>query len=166
MLTPSKKISVGSLILVGMLLLFSQVQGESSFQGKVVGVTDGDTISVMRDGKAEKVRLAYIDCPEKRQAFGQKAKQFTSDMVFGKTVIIKIESKDRYGRTIGEVLLENGDNLNQELLRAGLAWHYRKYSQVHFLSNLEEEARSEHRGLWVDPNPVAPWEFRRPRRLN
>lgn len=162
-LIPSKKVSTVFLTLVSTLFLIAQVYGQEEFQGKVVGVSDGDTISVTRDGKAEKVRLAFIDCPEKRQAFGQRAKQFTSDMVFGKTVTVKIGSKDRYGRMIGEIILEDGGSLNQELLKVGLAWQYRRYSKDPYLLRLEQTAREEQQGLWIDANPIAPWEFRRPR---
>lgn len=77
----------------------------ADFSGKVVAVTDGDTIKVMHEGKAEKIRLYGIDCPEKKQPFGNKAKQFTSDLAFGKIVTIRDKGKDRYGRTIGEVIL-------------------------------------------------------------
>lgn len=160
---PSKRISIGFLILVATLFAFARVQGEAEFQGKVVGVADGDTISVMHEGKAEKIRLAEIDCPEKRQAFGRKAKDFTSEKAFGKIVTVRIYGKERYGRTLGEVILPNGESLNQDLLKAGLAWQYRKYSHDPFLSGLESEAKEAKRGLWVDQSPVAPWEFRRPR---
>jgi len=92
-----------------------------SFSGKVVGVTDGDTISVLRFGKEVKVRLAEIDCPEKKQAYGRKAKEFTADMVFGKDVTVHIKDIDRFGRTVGEVTLLDGRILNRELISAGLA---------------------------------------------
>src|SRR2546422_9117216 len=98
------------------------------FTGKVVGVTDGDTISVMHNGRAEKIRLHGIDCPEKGQAFGQRAKQFTSTLVFGKEVTVTVQDSDKYGRTIGEVTLLDGRVLNHELVKAGLAWWYRKYA--------------------------------------
>jgi endonuclease YncB( thermonuclease family) len=90
----------------------------SAWQGKVVGVSDGDTITVMHDGKGEKIRLYGIDCPEKDQDYGQKAKQFTSNMVFGKTVDVKPIDQDRYGRTVGIVVFD-GVNLNVELIRSG-----------------------------------------------
>ena len=141
----------------------SKVEASVQFKGKVVGITDGDTIEVMHLGKAEKIRLAGIDCPEKKQAFGTRAKQFTSDMVFGKVVNVNVETVDRYGRTIGEVFLTNGKNLNRELVKAGFAWWYQKYSNDETLGKLEEEARRTKRGLWVDPHPIPPWEFRKGR---
>src|SRR5437773_3020072 len=88
----------------------------ADFSGRVVGVSDGDTITVMHNGRGEKIRLHGIDCPEKRQAFGTKAKQFTSEHAFGKNVTIKVKDTDRYGRTVGEVTLPDGKSLNEELV--------------------------------------------------
>ena len=133
----------------------------ADFTGKVVGVIDGDTIEVLHNRQAERIRLYGIDCPEKRQAFGTKAKQFTSQLVFGKTVTVRVNDRDKYGRTIGEVILLDGRNLNQELVRTGLAWWYRKYAPGDAaLERLETEAREAQRGLWADPNPIPPWEWR------
>jgi micrococcal nuclease len=133
----------------------------ADFAARVVGISDGDTISVMHDGRAEKVRLNGVDCPEKWQAFGQRAKQFTSKLAFGKDVTVKTFSYDKYGRTIGDVVLPDGRILSQELVRAGLAWWYEKYSKDTTLRDLEAEARAAKRGLWVYPDPVPPWEWRR-----
>ncbi len=94
----------------------------ADFTGRVVGVSDGDTITVLHKGKGERIRLHGIDCPEKRQAFGNRAKQFTSKLVFGNTVTVQVMDRDRYGRTVGVVLLPDGRSLNHELVRAGLAW--------------------------------------------
>src|SRR5436309_4843474 len=96
----------------------------ADFAGRVVGITDGDTIKVMHNGKAEKIRLLGIDCPEKGQPYGTKAKQFTSEMVFGKEVIVQDHGKDnkKYKRTLGDIILPDGRNLNRELVAAGLAW--------------------------------------------
>ncbi len=132
----------------------------ADFTGRVVGVTDGDTITVLHNGKGERIRLHGIGCPEKRQAFGNRAKQFTSTLVFGTTVTVQVVDRDRYGRTVGEVLLPDGRSLNHELVRAGLAWMYRRYTNDQNLSDLEEEARVARRGLWADPHAVPPWEWR------
>jgi micrococcal nuclease len=106
-----------------------------AWEGKVVSVSDGDTIKVLKDGQQVKIRLAAIDCPEKKQPYGQKAKQFTADMVAGKVVKIWEIDTDRYGRIVGFVFI--GDkNLNKELLRAGLAWHYKQYSRDPELAKL------------------------------
>ncbi|MBN1253946.1 MAG: thermonuclease family protein [Deltaproteobacteria bacterium] len=131
----------------------------SAWSGKCVGVSDGDTISVMHGGKAEKIRLNGIDCPESGQAFGKKAKQFTSDMVFGKTVEVFPYEKDRYGRTVADIFI-CGKILSIELVRAGLAWHYKQYSDDEILAVLELDARNRKVGLWADSNPIPPWDWR------
>ncbi len=118
------------------------------------------TPSVLHNGKGERIRLHGVDCPEKRQAFGNRAKQFTSNLVFAKTVTVQVLDRDRYGRTVGVVLLPDGRSLNHELVRAGLAWMYRRYTNDQSLSDLEEEARVARRGLWADPHAVPPWEWR------
>src|SRR5206468_6700975 len=99
------------------------------FHGRVVGVADGDTITVLHDGRPEKLRLYGIDAPEKRQAFGQRAKEFTAGLAFGTTVTVRVRDHDRYRRTVAEVVLPDGRSLNQELVRAGYAWWYRRYSK-------------------------------------
>lgn len=98
----------------------------------MVSVTDGDTIKVLHNGNAEKIRLYGIDCPEKKQAYGKKAKQFTPEMVFKQTVDIKPVATDRYGRTIGLVYI-NVQCFNEELIRAGFAWVYIKLLQEDYL---------------------------------
>jgi micrococcal nuclease len=129
----------------------------------VVGISDGDTISVLREGKAVKVRLHGVDTPEKAQAFGTQARKFTSDMAFQQTVTVAIRDTDRYGRLVGEVLLPDGRSLNQELVKAGMAWWYRQYAPHDTtLAQLEAEARTAKRGLWADAHPIPPWEWRQP----
>ncbi|MGB6063496.1 MAG: thermonuclease family protein [Desulfomonilaceae bacterium] len=131
------------------------------WSGRAVGVSDGDSIRVMRWGRAKKIRLFGIDCPELGQAFGRKARHFTARMVFGKIVEVRQVDKDSYGRTVAWVSVD-GRSLNKELLRAGLAWWYRHYAQdERELERLEAEARRSKIGLWCFPNPVPPWEFRR-----
>ena len=138
----------------------SAVARAEEFTGKVVGVADGDTVTVLRDEKTPvKIRLQAVDCPEKAQPFGQKAKQFTSEMVFGKVVTVRVATRDRYGRTVAWVAV-GVKSLNEELLRAGMAWHYRQYDKSEKLAKLEQEARAAKRGLWADPNPTPPWEWR------
>lgn len=131
---------------------------------KVIGVKDGDTIELLRNGKPETVRLFGVDTPEKKQAYGERSKQFTSDLVFGKTVRLIEHNKDRYGRTVGTIILPDGRSLNEELVKNGFAWHYAAYSNDKKLANLEANARRFKRGLWQDPNPVAPWDFRKEKR--
>ncbi len=137
--------------------------GAEVFSGKCVGVSDGDTVSVMRDGQAVKVRLAAIDCPESKQDYGTKAKQFTSGLVFQRTVSVDESGKDQYGRFIGTVTV-NGTNVCCELVRNGLAWHYTRYSKDATLARLEKEARAAKVGVWSLPAPIPPWEFRSARK--
>ena len=132
------------------------------FAGKVVAISDGDTIRVMHNGASERIRLWGIDCPEMKQPFGTRAKQFTGDLAFGQVVTVKVHDIDRYKRTVGEVMLPDGRNLNQEIVRAGLAWWYQQYARSEtVLRDLEQEARAAKRGLWVDPKPAEPWEWRK-----
>lgn len=139
----------------------SSTEIPDNFSGKVVGVKDGDTIEVLYEGKSQTIRLMDIDCPEKKQAFGTKAKQFTSDFCFNKEVRVESNGKrDRYKRILGTVFANN-KNLNEELVKAGLAWHYKKYSDEQIFADLENIARENKIGLWTDPNPTAPWDFRK-----
>jgi endonuclease YncB( thermonuclease family) len=132
------------------------------FTGKVVGISDGDTLSVLREGKAVKVRLHGVDTPEKAQAFGTQARKFTSDAAFQQTVTVMVHNTDRYGRLVGDVLLPDGRSLNQELVKAGMAWWYRPYAPNDImLAQLEAEARNAKRGLWADAHPVPPWQWRK-----
>jgi micrococcal nuclease len=128
---------------------------------KVVGVKDGDTYVILIDKTPVTIRLAHIDCPEKKQAYGQAAKKFGSDFCFGKQVIVISDGKkDRNGRVIGEIFYNN-KCLNKDLVKNGLAWHFKKYSKSVEYSNLELEARKRKIGLWRDKQPIAPWEWRK-----
>ncbi len=131
--------------------------------GSVVGVTDGDTIKVLRGKELLRVRLDGIDAPEKKQAYGQRAKEKLSSLVFGKEVQLVVKSVDRYGRLVAEVRA-GGRSANAEMVAAGLAWHYKAYSKDQSLAALERSARERRLGLWADKDPVPPWEFRRARR--
>ena len=131
---------------------------------KVVGVKDGDTFVVLHEKKEIIVRLEHVDTPEKNQPFGGRAKQFASDFCFGKTVVvIGNGKKDRNGRWIGEIFYNN-QNLNKELVRNGLAWHYKRYSKSANYADLEIAARKKKLGLWQDKNAVAPWNWRKYRK--
>lgn len=129
---------------------------------KVTGIKDGDTFVVLINGKEQVIRLEHIDCPEKKQPFGVKAKNFASDLCFGKIVLLNHTNKyDRNKRLIAEVKLINGININQELVSNGLAWHFKKYSNNQEYAKLEIDARNKQIGLWSEPNPTAPWEWRK-----
>ena len=133
----------------------------TQLSGKVISVKDGDTIDILYNNKKLTIRLAHIDCPEKKQPYGQAAKQFVSDKCFGQTVTIRHNNEyDRSKRLIGEVILSDNENLNKSLVKAGLAWHFKKYSTDNSYAVLEQEARKQRIGIWSEPNPVAPWEWR------
>ena len=157
-----RTLSLTALALI--LALVAHATHAADFSGRVVKVTDGDTVQVLHNGRAEKVRLAEIDCPEKNQPYGKAARRFALNMAAQKTVTVRVETTDRYGRTVGEVILPGGASLNRELVREGYAWWYRRYSNDRSLGALEEQARTERRGLWQDPDPVPPWDWRRGKR--
>ncbi|MHC9542323.1 MAG: thermonuclease family protein [Vulcanimicrobiota bacterium] len=146
------------MILAVFLLSASPLFAES-FTGKCVGVSDGDTVTVLNKKVQVRVRLEGIDAPELHQDFGRKAKQFTSALVFGKAVTINVVTIDRYGRTVGRVIV-NGKDVSLELVKAGLAWHYTHYSSDPILAKAEKDARAGKKGLWSMRNPVAPWDYR------
>lgn len=150
--------------IVLILLLFVSQAHASSFTGKLVKVLDGDTVEVMHDGKAERIRLAQIDCPEKSQPFGQAAKEYVLDIAAHKIVTVRVDTVDRYGRTVGEVSLPDGSNLNKKIVGAGFAWEYKRYSKGPEYGELETKAREAKLGLWQAKDPVPPWEWRRGQR--
>jgi endonuclease YncB( thermonuclease family) len=136
---------------------------QASFTGQVVGVHDGDTITVLREGKAVTVRLYGVDAPEAQQDFGTVAKRFTSTVAFQQQVTVFVHDTDRYGRLVGEVLLPGGYSLNESLVRSGVAWWYQQYAPKDTtLTAQQQDARAMKRGLWSDPHVIPPWEFRQP----
>lgn len=139
------------------LYLISQTR-----KGKVVRVADGDTITILDSTNTQlRVRLYGVDAPEKGQDFSNVAKQFISDLCFSKIVSIDIKDIDRYGRTVGIVWTADSTNLNLELLRSGLAWHYKIFDNSDDFAQAEHLARINKVGLWKKPNAAPPWEFRR-----
>lgn len=165
-LTIRSKIRLVIGILVIGFFLFTWISGRDgkTLAGKVISVHDGDTVTLLRDKTSYKIRLDGIDCPELGQAFGNNARQFTADLVFGKEVTAYYQSKDRYGRYLGTVITKEGKNLNRELLKAGLAWHYKHYSEDLILAGLETKARLDKTGLWADRRAIPPWVYRQRRR--
>lgn len=136
---------------------------QTSLQGMVVGVADGDTLTILMTDKSKvRVRLAAIDAPERKQAFGTRAKQALSTICFGKSATVNVIQIDRYARSVGEVFCE-GRHANAEMVRAGLAWVYRRYAKEGYdgLYVMEREAMAAGIGLWVDPSPTPPWEWRK-----
>ena len=146
--------------LLGVLFL-ALTMAANVFNAKVVKVTDGDTIVVLTDKNEQvKVRLEGVDCPELKQAFGMKAKQATSDLCFNKRVRVVKSGKDRYGRTLAFVYVGKV-YINKELVKRGMAWHYKKYNKDPELAKLEVSARKAKVGLWSQKNAVAPWAWRK-----
>jgi micrococcal nuclease len=131
--------------------------------GKVVGVADGDTVTVLQNQNQYKIRLYGIDTPEKGQDFGNRAKQFTSDLIFGKEVRVIEKDVDRYGRVVGMIYIGN-ICVNEEIVREGLAWvydYYCKDSVCREWAGLEAQARQSSIGLWSHPDPIPPWDYRK-----
>jgi endonuclease YncB( thermonuclease family) len=134
--------------------------------GRVVGVTDGDTLKVLvADQKLLRVRFAFCDAPEKKQAFGSRAKQAMSELVFGRVIEMRSHAIDRYGRTVAQVSVD-GKDVGLEMIRRGLAWVYERYiteasAEVQeAYPKAQEEAKAGREGLWSDPNAIPPWIFR------
>lgn len=153
-----------SLLLWWPLALFA----EQELRGRVVNVTDGDTVKVLDAARTEhRVRLLGIDAPESRQAYGQRSKQNLIHLVAGQTVTVVWHQRDRYGRIVGKIVLPDGRDANLEQVRAGMAWWYRDYAREQsagdrqLYEKAENEAQRRRQGLWNDPNPLPPWEFRR-----
>ena len=126
------------------VLLLSPNGSTGDFTGKVVGVLGGDTLVVLHNQHPERIRLSRIDCPEKGQAYGKRAKQAASELVYGKEVTLQTFGKDKYKRTLGDVILPDGTNANHMLVKDGWCWWYWKYAPGNTtLEGLEKEARAE-----------------------
>ena len=132
----------------------------AQFEGVVVAVHDGDTITVRAGAVTQRIRLLGIDCPEAGQAWSARAKRFTSDLSFGRTVRIDGHGLDRYDRLLARVVAD-GTDVNLALVRAGLAWQYEFGTPDAALAEAERVARASRVGLWSDPDPVPPWRWRR-----
>jgi endonuclease YncB( thermonuclease family) len=156
-------------IFVFLLFTFPYVHAET-LTGRVVRVTDGDTIVVLDADKVQhKIRLQGIDAPERHQAFGTKSKEHLYELVAGRNVEVDYSKYDRYQRVLGKVMV-NGEDVNLEQVETGMAWHYKKYQgeqapsdRVKY-SDAEREARMRKIGLWHDLNPIPPWDYRQAER--
>ncbi|AQW15140.1 thermonuclease family protein [Escherichia coli] len=141
--------------LAGILSTFNQ-----EIQGKVIRVLDGDTIEVLQDKKPVRIRLANIDAPEKKQAFGRWSANQLKALLAGQSVTVSYTQTDRYGRIIGRVFTTNGTDASRFMVQSGAAWVYERYNADESLPALQWEAQEQKRGLWADTNPVPPWEWR------
>jgi endonuclease YncB( thermonuclease family) len=152
------------------LVLLATASHADTLTGRVVGIADGDTLTVLDAANTQhKIRLSGIDSPEKKQPFGQVCKQSLSDLTYGHTVAVEANKRDRYGRVLGKVLV-GGEDANLEQIRRGCGWHYKKYVNEQVLDDrlaynaAEESARAGRVGLWTDREPVAPWAWRKARK--
>ena len=136
--------------------------GSTTLEGLVVGITDGDTLTLLVERVEVRIRLAQIDAPESGQAYGRAAREALSELAFGQQVRVEVVDRDRYGRSVGELFVDD-IHVNQEMVRRGYAWAYTKYSRSLEIIELEDEARSAKRGLWALPveQRDAPWTWRR-----
>lgn len=149
------------------LLLLAGALNAATLQGKVIGVADGDTVTLLDAQKNQhKIRLQGIDAPEKAQAFGNKSKQSLHEMVHGKEVFVDVQKKDIYGRSVGKILVNQTDACLEQIKR-GMAWHYKQYANEQspedrdVYAQAESTARAQSLGLWKDKSPTPPWEFRK-----
>lgn len=155
--------------LIGLTALLSVSAAKADFIGKVVRISDGDTVTVLNSSNQQiRIRFSQIDAPESKQAFGQKSRQ-NINFIHEKLVYVKEDSQDRYGRTLGTIyLVTNGqkpnlditNSINYKQVKDGYAWAYREYLKDKIILSAESEARASKRGLWVDPNPIYPSKFR------
>lgn len=154
-------------LIAGLFWVFSTIAQADLITGRVVGVADGDTITVLDNQKTQhKIRLAGIDAPEKNQAFGVASKRSLSDLVYGKQVEVDWTKHDRYGRTVGKVVVNDVD-ANLEQIKRGIAWFYAEYQNEQsvqdrlYYKSAQDDAQRNRLGLWGDTNPLAPWDFRK-----
>ena len=151
-----------SILVVIPIFLFAQV-----YKGEVVKISDGDTFTLLVNGKEQvKVRIDGIDAPEKGQAFGNRAKEYLSKLIWGESVIVQVSKTDRYGRSIGKVSTPKITDVGLEMIKAGYAWQYRDYNNDQSYTAAENFARKNMRGLWQDKNPIRPQDFRKTKRQN
>jgi len=160
---------------------YSSARGAGELTGRIVAIADGDTVTLLGEHNEQyKIRVAGIDAPEKKQAFGTRAKEKMSQLVYGKPVTVEWKKRDMYGRIIGKIFVASGEcrvssclknidvGLNQ--IENGLAWHYKQYEKEQSAAdrvayaNAEVDARSKKIGLWSENNPIPPWEFRHKKR--
>lgn len=151
------------------LLVFASCKTISyDYTLQVVKVADGDTFTGLnKKNEQVKVRIYALDAPEKNQPYGTVSKDYLSELIFGQKVMIKDMGTDRYGRVLGIVYTADKRDVTEAMIAAGLAWHYKSYDKSNryvLYENLEEEARLKKTGLWSDPSPIAPWEWRAQKR--
>jgi endonuclease YncB( thermonuclease family) len=152
------------LILIAVLLATAVAGYAQRFPVKVVGISDGDTFTVINRDKLQlKIRIFGIDAPEKKQAYGNKSKKALSDLIYGKDIEIDVQSQEKWGRYVAKVYTPDGKDVGLLMLQAGMAWHYTEFDKSASYARAQETAKKNRKGLWADKNPVAPWIFRKRR---
>ena len=147
--------------LILIFVLISLVCSAQRFTVKVVSISDGDTFTAInKDNLQLKIRIFGIDAPEKKQAYGNKSKEFLSSLIFGKSISIDVQSKDGYGRYLAYVYSPEGKDVSLLMIHEGMAWHFTKYDNNEVYEAAQAGAKKAKRGLWADPSPIAPWDFR------
>ena len=149
-------------ILITILLMFPLLLSAQILMGKAVGIADGDTFTLLVNGNEQvKIRIDGIDAPEKKQDFGNRAKEYLSGMIWGKELTVTVTKKDRYGRSIGKISTPEIPDVGFEMIKAGFAWQYRDYNNEKAYEDAESLARQNRKGLWLDNNPKRPQDYRK-----
>ena len=152
-------------IFLSILVIFPLLLSAQILKGKAVKITDGDTFTLLVDGHEQvRIRIDGIDAPEKGQAFGNRAKEYLSGMIWGEMLTVCVTKTDRYGRSIGKVSTPSVVDVGLEMIKAGYAWQYRDYNKEKPYEDAEILARRNRNGLWQDKNPIRPQDFRKTRK--
>ena len=160
-----RRVCLKSLTFSLLILSVSYPAFSEEFNGQVVRVVEGDTLEIMHLGKPERVRLHGVDCPEVGQPYGERARRYTSTHTLRKTVTVIVSDVDKDGQTVGQVILPDMSNLNIVLISAGLAWwHETNAPEDKILMDVQASAKAGRRGLWADPDPLPPWEWKKDKR--
>ena len=144
--------------------MFSQDVSSEDYMGVVTRIIDGDSLIVQHDDSSNKLRLRYIDAPEKSQDYGNESKKFLESLVLHKYILVSTEYNDRYGRQLADIYIHNDKEsiyINAKMIKSGNAWVYRTYRSNTYLMNLENHARINKKGLWISRNPIEPYLFRK-----
>lgn len=154
-------------VILALFALIPLVLSAQILRGNVVKISDGDTFTLLVNGNEQvRVRIDGIDAPEKGQAFGNRAKEYLSGLIWGESITVRVSKTDRYGRSIGKVSTPTIDDVGLEMIKAGYAWQYRDYNDDKSYTTAENNARKLLKGLWQDRNPIRPQDFRKRKQNN
>ncbi|WP_313380289.1 thermonuclease family protein [Proteiniphilum saccharofermentans] len=153
------------ILLLTFLFVCLQVYPQDEIHGRSVRVADGDTFTLLDDNNVQhRIRLEGIDAPEQGQAFGNRSREYLSNLIVGKRLKATYKEKDRYGRILGKVSTDSIKDINLEMIKAGMAWHYSYYNKEEEYAEVHEQAKKSRAGLWIDKNPINPYEWRKGKR--